>query len=585
MNTRITTYSIATFLLYSTQAFSQIQFTDISSQIGFPQSISGEGVCIFDFNNDGFDDFLVAVSNGSNLLYKNNGGMNFQEIGASAGIVTSSPCRMVTAADFDNDDDLDILLGVINGNSILLRNEGNETFTDVTSISGISNNGDVRGGSWCDFDGDTFIDFYVTNLSTGNSFYKNNGDGTFSEITNQVNAIGPVAPGAVMSSGFFDFDRDGDDDLLMTQDGNHGNVLLKMEQNGTFTDVSTSAGVDIAVQGMGVSFGDFDRDGYFDFYTTNLDENSLMKNNGDGTFSDVTIPSGSGGYPNNMAWGTFFFDADNDGWLDIYSNHETSFGQVPNTFYHNLQNGNFAYSSASAGLQIYNNGFGSGYSDFDNDGDLDIILVGKTSQFGSIFLLQNDSNTSNNWLQLTLEGTSINHFAVGSIVEVFTTDGTQTSFVAAGNGFASQNSLRLHFGLGTATSVDSVIVHWAGSDSENFGSLVTNQNHTLIQNTTVSVKENSTLPLDFKLSQNFPNPFNPSTLINYEFQITNYEFGKLVIFNVLGEKVREFELTENKGSVVWDGTNDLGQSVSSGNYFYELKVGNQTLRKKMTLLK
>jgi len=167
-----------------------------------------------------------------------------------------------------------------------------------------------------------------------------------------------------MGLGFFDYDNDGDDDLFIAQDNNRGNILLRKEASGNFSDISASAGVSLPVMGMGVAFGDYNRDGWQDVYTSNLYENSLLQNSPQGYFYNVAVSAGVADTPGSMAWGTFFFDADNDGWLDIFNNNQSGFGNVPNSFFQNLQNGSFEDLSQSSGLQSYNNGLGCAYGDF-----------------------------------------------------------------------------------------------------------------------------------------------------------------------------------------------------------------------------
>ncbi|MFQ6675654.1 MAG: FG-GAP repeat domain-containing protein [Fidelibacterota bacterium] len=402
----------------------EVRFTDITGSSGLSAAIHGEGVCVFDVNRDGFEDIAIADYDGGNLLYENLGEMTFREVSQDAGIARDLSARLVVAGDYDNDGHPDLFLGAIEGSSILYRNRGDGTFSDVTDEAGVVITGDVRGGAWGDVDRDGLLDLYVARLHEENLLYRNNGDGTFTEAAASLGATGPASTGLVMGLAFLDFDLDGDDDLFMTQDGNKGNILLRWDVPGGYTDISQSAGVRLPVQGMGVAVGDYNRDGLFDVYTTNLDENTLLENMGDGTFRDVSSAAAVEDEPGSMSWGTFFFDADNDGWLDLFSHNQTGFGQVPNSFFHNRKDGTFAELSAQVGLEIWNDGIGSAYGDLDNDGDLDLVLAGGPTEGNSLMVMRNDSDPSA-WTQVSLEGTESNRSAAGAVVRLYSPGGSR----------------------------------------------------------------------------------------------------------------------------------------------------------------
>ncbi|RMI17343.1 MAG: T9SS C-terminal target domain-containing protein [Calditrichaeota bacterium] len=563
--------------------FAQVQFTDVSAAAGITHSIAGEGVCIFDYDNDGWEDILVLNLNGANLLYRNLGNLAFQEVAGSAGLAHPGQNRSAAAADIDNDGDLDVAIGVVNDSCRLFLNNGDGTFTDITGTAGLQAAQDVRGIAWCDIDQDGWVDLYVTNLQTPNAFYRNNGDLTFIDVTTALNAAGPVSPGLVMSAGFFDYDGDGDEDLFMPQDGQLGNVLLRMESSGVFTDVSAAAGVVVPVQGMGVAIGDYNRDGWPDVYTTNLDENTLFRNRGDGTFEDVTQAAGVGDAPLSMGWGTFFFDADNDGWPDIYNNNQTGFGQVPNSFFRNRHDGTFADLSVASGLASTNDGIGAAFADLDNDGDLDIFLAGHPSPAGSLILFRNDSQNNHHWIQFLLRGVTANRSAVGAVVRLYTSDGVQMSFVAAGNGYASQNTLRQHFGLGSIGAIDSVVVSWPGGRRENFGAPAVDRQQVLVegQGTTGLPSSDDVLPQGFVLEQNYPNPFNPQTIIRY--RLPDRVEVELAVFDLSGKRVAV--LVQGMQSAGWHSVRWQPQGVDSGVYFYRLRVGSHTITRKALYLR
>ena len=183
--------------------------------------------------------------------------------------------------------------------------------------------------------------------------------------------------------------------------------------------------------GMGVAFGGYNRDGWQDVYTSNLYENSLLQNSPQGYFYDVTDSAGVSDIPGSMAWGTFFFDADNNGWLDFFNNNQSGFGNVPNSLFHNLSDGTFEDLSESSGLQSYNNGIGCAYGDLDNDGDLDIIAAGHSYSDGSTLLYRNDSQ-GGNWVQFSLRSEEGDPFSIGAKVTLYSQSGSNLG--GEGNG-------------------------------------------------------------------------------------------------------------------------------------------------------
>jgi len=294
----------------------EVLFTDITSDAGISFSGMSEGVCVFDYNNDGFDDILFTTRGGSTIhLYKNNGGINFTNASIESNIGQEMEARTAIAGDYDNDGDLDLFIGATIGSSKFFQNNGDGTFQDITNLTGIYVNDQVRGCSWFDFNQDGYLDLYVGLLFEPNLLYKNNGDGTFIDIAQNVGATGPIGAGIIMGLGAIDYNRDGYQDLYITQDNYNGNILLKNENGMFFTDVSYSSQTNLEVMGMGIAFGDINKDGLFDFYTTNLNENSLLLNSSNGSFSDISFTSGTQDMLGSMGWGTFFFDANNDGWV------------------------------------------------------------------------------------------------------------------------------------------------------------------------------------------------------------------------------------------------------------------------------
>jgi len=559
-------------------------FTDITIDTGILFSGASEGVCVFDYNNDGMDDILFTTRNGSsNHLYRNEGNMIFMDVSFESNIGVTMEARTAVAGDFDNDGDLDVFIGATVGESMLFENTGEGTFQDITDISGINISDQVRGSSWVDHDKDGFLDLYVGLLYEPNKLFKNNGDGTFVDVAQNIGAAGPLTAGIIMGLGFIDYDRDGDQDLFITQDNNNGNILLRYEDYGAYTDVSAISQIDLDVMGMGVAFGDIDRDGLFDFYTTNLYENSLLLNSISGVFLDISTSSGTEDIPGSMGWGTFFFDANNDGWVDIYNNNETAFGGVINSLMINQGDQTFNMLNYESGAVINNNGYGSAFSDFDQDGDLDMILVGHPSSSGSINLLRNDSDPQN-WIMFKLSQLEQNIYGVGSTIELYHGNTRQLNFIGAGNGYCSQNTLNVHFGLGQETIIDSVIVFWPDGISESFSGLVFNEINYLNRGSGIAIlstTSESFLPEEIRLNDPYPNPFNNSTTL--EIQVEKDTKSKLHIYDLKGQEVATFNVQLQKSIMNHYKINF--SDFPSGIYFVNIQSSEFSVMKKITLLK
>ena len=295
------------YIFFFNIAFGDVIFNDITNSAGLSFSGFSQGVCLFDYNNDGLDDILFTTrTGGTTHLYKNNGNMEFIDVSIESNLSINMEARAVIAADYDNDGDQDIFIGATTGTSRLFENDGNGNFQDVTNLAGIIINDRVSGCSWFDYNQDGFLDLYIGLVYVSNLLFKNNGDGTFVEVAQNIGATGPPSGCVIMGLGTIDYDRDGDQDIFITQDNYNGNILLRNGGNGTFFDVSWQSQTNLEVMGMGVAFGDINRDGLFDFYTTNLNENSLLLNSASGVFTDISESSGTQDIIGSMGWGTFF---------------------------------------------------------------------------------------------------------------------------------------------------------------------------------------------------------------------------------------------------------------------------------------
>jgi hypothetical protein len=479
----------------------------------------GSGLAFFDYDNDGWLD--VYLTNGTQLdahwppgkaptshLYKNNRDGTFTDVTEKSGLARTGWQTGVCVGDYDNDG-WDDLFCCFWGHNILFHNNGDGTFTEVTRKAGVYDE-QIRWGSgctWLDYDRDGHLDLFICNYIkldpaktpdpkgpavcqwkgipvmcgprglTGdtNVLYHNNGDGTFTDVSAKSGILKP-GPRYSITPVSYDFDNDGWPDIYVAVDS-QPSMLLHNNHDGTFTDTAVLAGCAYSENGheqagMGVGVGDYDCDGWFDIFKTNFadDTCNLYHNNGDGTFTDVTFSSGIGINNRYVAWGCGFVDYDNDGWPDIIqiNGHvypeidQHDIGQTfknPRLVYKNQGDGRFKDVSAEMGPGI-NEHFssrGTAFGDYDNDGDIDVLVLNLSDPPS---LLRNDGGNSKNWIKIKLIGTQCNRTAIGARVRVVTGNHAQMDEVHSGSSVMSQCDLRLHFGLGKAQTVDVIEVKW-----------------------------------------------------------------------------------------------------------------------------
>jgi enediyne biosynthesis protein E4 len=503
-------------------------FKDVAASLGLNlMNISGEGkndyiveangngAAFFDYDNDG--DLDVLITNGSTLkrfasggdpvvaLYENVDG-RFIDVTARARLDKKGWASGVCVADYDNDGYDDFYVTAYGGN-LLFHNKRDGTFEERANPAGTA---DRRWGTNCafgDYDRDGYVDLYVANyvafdektiarrgsdacvyMGTLRVFcgpkglkgepdilYKNNGDGTFTDVTVKAGIKDPGYYGFGVV--FSDLDNDGWPDIFVANDS-VPNLVFHNKHDGTFEEVGLISGASLnlfgkAQAGMGVAVGDYDGDGYFDIYITTFaeDTNTLFRNLGRMTFLDVTAESGAARASRaNLGWGTAFADFDNDGWPDLFvaNGHvypdvdqlkETSRYQQPKELYRNLGNGHFAEMSAAAGgdLAIPRPARGAAFGDYDNDGDVDVLVINMNLRPN---LYRNDGGNRNSWIGFRLIGTSSNRDAIGARVEIEAAGRKQIGEVRSGGSYLSHNDMRVHFGLGPADRVEKVRVQW-----------------------------------------------------------------------------------------------------------------------------
>ena len=340
-------------------------FAELASVAGVGDTGKGNGAAWVDFDGDGDDDLYVANDGEANKLYRNNGNGTFTDLASAAGVADTGKGRGPAWGDYDNDGDQDLYVSNYGQANLLYRNNGDGTFTDVTSAAGVGDTGNGFGTSWGDYDGDGDLDLHVANSGQANKLYRNNGDDTFTDVTT---AAGVGDTGNSQGSSWGDYDDDGDLDLYVANVG-QANKLYRNNGDGTFTDVTTAAGVGDTGGGRGMAWVDYDNDGDLDLYVANYGQaNLLYRNNADGTFTDVA--SAAGVADTGDSTGPAWTDVNSDGHLDLY---QVNYGQA-NKLYRNNADGTFTDMTTTAGVGDTGKGGSSSWGDYDNDGDLDLYV-------------------------------------------------------------------------------------------------------------------------------------------------------------------------------------------------------------------
>ena len=480
----MTTRVFILFLIFSNLSNAQLAFEDVATQVGvnysYGDSEYGGGVSFADFNNDGWDDITYATEDGAQIYFfeNNNGVFNLVTLN---GISNTYKTKQVIWIDYDNDGDKDLFVTAIEGINEFYRNDGGMNFTNISSTIGFFQTDlFTYGTSFGDIDNDGDLDAFISNRTSTEQNQRNyiyrNDEGTFVDIT-QSSGIpiedeeGNENSQLSFCTMFFDYNKDGFQDIYLANDKTDNiNRLYKNLGNGTFEDVSVASGSGIAVNAMTTTLGDYNNDGWFDIYITNTQSsqagngNVLLKNNGDGTFTNVAEETGT--TFNSLAWGAVFLDADNDTLLDLYvsGGFDGSIGSfLSAAFYHQQNDGIFVIPQNIGFENDTRKSFSNAIGDINNDGKPDIIVCNDTE---NNFLWENKTTNTNNWLKVKLEGVTTNRDGIGNTIEIFINGRSQYRYTLAGEGYISQNSYHEFFGLGEATEVDYVKVTWTGTNTE-----------------------------------------------------------------------------------------------------------------------
>ena len=491
----------------------------------------GCGAAFIDYDNDGWMDLVVLTgrridstpTTATLRLYKNNRDGTFADLTEKSGLGRSVWAYGITTGDYDNDGFDDIFITCW-GQNILFHNNGNGTFSDVTEPAGLIRPGTHfgTGCTWIDYDRDGHLDLFVAHylvfdldkaaragqdpacnwkgipVNCGPTgfpqenyrLYHNNGDGTFTDVSVKSGISAVPRPGYALTAVAADFDGDGWPDIYVACDTSPS-LLFKNNRDGTFTEEGLERGVALnddgqEQAGMGLGIGDFNTDGFLDVFKTHFTEDTpaLYQNDGKGYFRDVTISTGLGVETRFVSWGAAIQDFDNDGLPDlffatgmVYPEIEHKFPdypyRTPSVFFRNLGNGKFEelLEQAGPGIAEAHSSRGVAFGDFDNDGDVDILIVNLNEPPS---LLRNDVTGNHHWLKVQLIGTSSNRSAIGATVIASYGGKKQAQAVMAQTSYLSVNDRRLHYGLGAAISAN-LEIRWPNGRTEKIDKVASDQ--------------------------------------------------------------------------------------------------------------
>ncbi len=497
---------------------------------------TGTGIAIFDYDNDGWPDIFIvngttlegfpADKSPTNHLYHNNHDGTFTDVTEKAGLVATGWGQGVCVGDYDNDGWEDLFVTYYGKNRLYHNDHG--VFTEVAENAGVAGSGKAwgTGCAFIDFNRDGHLDLFVANyvdfnLSTAltpgqgtsctwkgvpvmcgprglrgskNILYENRGDGTFRDVTTKAH-IDRTSGHFAFSVSTLDFDDDGWPDIYVACDS-APSILYHNNRDGTFTDVAVMAGVAFNEDGreqagMGTTVADYNGDGRLDLFKTNFSDDTptLYRNDGDGVFSDVTYNAGLGRHSQYLGWGTMFFDFDNDGWPDLILANGHVYPEVDKydlgstykeqrLLYHNNGNGTFTDVSADAGpgINASSSARGLAVGDLWNDGQLSVLI---NNVYATPSLLVNSVHSGDHWIAFKTVGTRSNRDGIGARISAKNGERTLVDEVRSGSSYISQNDMRVHFGLGVRAKIDSVEVRWPSGLVEHFDNLSADTIHTL----------------------------------------------------------------------------------------------------------
>lgn len=575
------------FLYHLPNSISQT-FTSVGPQLGlthmYGAGFNGGGLSFVDYDNDGYDDLFLSSSSGQTIVVERNNVTEFVDVTSSFNFTQTAETKTTLCCDYDNDGDKDILIVSFVGSLKLYKNN-NGSYQDVTVASGLTGSTlKSTAAIWLDYNKDGFLDLYVgvyygfgDTIGGPNKLYKNIGNGNFVDVS--VISNSQNRGNKVLAMAMIDYNNDSWPDIYIASDRRYGNSMLKNNGNGTFSEVSHQTGSYLEMDAMGLAVGDYDNDGYFDIYISNGEEgNAFLKNNGNGTFTNVVASLNMS--VNRICWGNSFLDYNNDGYLDLIL--AVSGGQDRRkVLFKNNGNGTF---TKMTGIGIDNDQFqayGCAIGDYDNNGYPDVSYMNT----GDPVSLWKNSGGTNRWVKVKLQGTYSNRDGIGSLIEVYRNGMKFLRYTLCGQSYCSQNSLIQTIGVGSSNIIDSIIVNWPSGIRQAVYNVNTNQNITIVESGVIGIhNNNSGIPSEFNLYQNYPNPFNPSTIIEYS--VPKQSNVTIKLYNVLGNElavlVDGFRTAGNYSVILSAG---ISEKLSSGIYYYKMTAGDFSQTKKMILIK
>ncbi|MDG1422140.1 MAG: FG-GAP-like repeat-containing protein [Flavobacteriaceae bacterium] len=528
------------FLFFISNVSAQISFEDVANDIGtaysYGTSTWGGGVSFADFDNDGWDDLTFATEEGTEIYFlKNNDGI-FNSVSLN-GISNNFKTKQVIWIDYDNDGDQDFFVTGFEGVNKFYKNEGDMNFTDISSTIGFFQTDlFTYGVSFADMDNDGDLDAFISNRDgeaddQRNYLYRND-EGTYIDITESAGLS--MSSHLSFCSIIFDYNKDGFQDIYISNDKpDNLNILYKNNGDGTFDDVSEYSGAGIGINAMTTTIGDYNNDGWFDIYITNTPEgNELLRNNGDGTFTNVAEATAT--TFNSVGWGAVFLDADSDGLLDLYvsSDFDGSVGSfLSAAFYHQQNNETFSIPQNIGFQDDTRKSYTNAIGDIDNDGKPDIVVG---NDIEPNFLWANKTVNENNWLKVKLEGVISNRDGIGNTIEINIDGQSQYRYTLAGEGYLSQNSFYEFFGMGNATEVDYVKVTWtATGETEIITNIAANQAIIIKEGNGILSTENNLKDTAFSI---YPNPSSNGI---FKLSVLNQEKVSIQVFDISGRLITE----------------------------------------------
>jgi len=475
------------------------------------------GCAFFDYDGDG--DLDIYLLNGayldrlsgvrgrrnrgklSNALYRNNGDGTFTDVTADAGVGDTGFGMGVLAGDYDNDGDQDLFVTNY-GPNVFYQNDGDGTFTDITAQAGVANDSSGIGSTFLDYDLDGYLDLYLGNYvaydpdyqyfyaaqrfpgplsyhGQPDVLYHNNGDGTFTDVTREAGVYNTEGRAMGVTSG--DIDDDGDFDIFVSNDGME-NYLYRNNGDGSFSDIALQTGTGYGQNGeatsaMGAEFADIDEDGLVDIVVPDMTYCAVYHNSGAGFFEEVSartrLAAACGQY---TSWSANFFDFDHDGWGDLFITNGHPHRLIGQEDLLMLNDGGRRFLNVSSQLgpdfQEKFVGRGSAVADYDNDGDMDVLVTNVNARPR---LLRNEGGNRKNWIMVNLQGTVSNRDAIGSRVRVTVGERSQTRWRVSSSGYLSQSDHRLHFGVGDASTIDRIEVKWPSGEIQTLENVQVNQ--------------------------------------------------------------------------------------------------------------